>query len=76
MVLLPNVEAVVVDGQALEVERSPVAIRALQLLNTDAKLLACIANRGLTDIAEEVCGDHQRGFVRSRVLWDDVVELD
>lgn len=25
---------------------------------------------------EEVCGEHRRGFVRGRVIWDNVVELD
>lgn len=77
MVLLPKVKAGVVDdAQAIEVERSAAAIRPLQLSNTDAKLMAHIAIGELRNIAPEVCGDHQRGFMKGRVIWDNVLELD
>lgn len=42
MVLLPKDEAGVVDGQALEVERSPVAIRPMPLSTIDVELMARI----------------------------------
>lgn len=60
MALLPKDEEGIDDGQETDVSRSLVATRP-QVSNTDAKLIARIANRELASIAEEVCGEHQRG---------------
>lgn len=38
--------------------------------------MAHISNRELSDIAAEVRGGHQCGFMLGRVFWDNVMELD
>lgn len=75
MVLLPKDAAGVENGPALGVERSPKTLRPLQLSNMDPNLLARIANRELGDPPGGFWRN-QRGFVRRRVIWDSVVELD
>lgn len=75
MVLVPKDETGVDDGRALEVERPPVAMRPLQMSNTEAKLLASAAKHELSDMVGEACGAQPRGFVRGRTIGGNVLEM-
>ena len=66
------------DGDPLrnDVEAAPKDLRPLNLSNSDHKLVAQALNCALAEIAQRVCHQNQRGFIKGRNISDNVVQLE
>ena len=64
------------DMDADDVVRSPGNARPLNLSNTDAKIIAVAINQTLGDVAEAKVMQQQRGFIKGRVMGDNILEIE
>ena len=65
-----------VNDHGASVQAKPDELRPLSLSNTDQKLLALAANQSLVHACSVTVESHQRGFMKGRLLTDNVLELD
>lgn len=51
-------------------------LRPLALMQTSAKLIACVVNAEMSDIAKRAVAGEQRGFVEGRSIGDNLLEME
>ena len=64
------------DGDSVEVIRAPCDTRPLALKNSDNKTVGGVFNRCCRDVIQHSASPLQRGFVPTRQLLENVIDLD